>query len=98
MSLYAKIRRMYFREHTPISEIARKTSLSRNTVKKWLKAPLRGELKYASRAGPSKLDPYAAELGRHWTPMRGAPSAIGARCWCCLARSRPRAIPAVTRA
>jgi transposase len=62
MSLYAKIRRMYFREHTPINEIARKTSLSRNTIKKWLKTPLQAQLKYAPRAGPSKLDPYAAEL------------------------------------
>ena len=39
MILYAKIRRMYFREKLSISEIARKTSLSRNTVKKWLRAP-----------------------------------------------------------
>ena len=62
MSLYAKIRRMYFRDQTPISEIARKTSLSRNTIKRWLKAPLRAELVYARRPGPSKLDPYAAEL------------------------------------
>ena len=38
MVMYAKIRRMYFRENQSISEIARKTSLSRNTVKKWLLA------------------------------------------------------------
>jgi transposase len=62
MSLYAKIRRMHFREKLPISEIARKTSLSRNTIKKWLKAPERAELKYARRKTPSKLDPYVAEL------------------------------------
>jgi transposase len=62
MSLYAKIRRMYFREKTPISEIARKTSLSRNTIKKWLKVPVCAELKYPPRTAPSKLDPYAAEL------------------------------------
>ncbi len=29
MRLYAKIRRMYFREHTSINQITRKTSLSR---------------------------------------------------------------------
>ncbi len=37
MVMYAKIRRMHFREHLTISEIQRRTSLSRNTIKKWLK-------------------------------------------------------------
>jgi predicted DNA-binding protein YlxM (UPF0122 family) len=30
---------MYFRDELSINEIARRTSLSRNTVKKWLKMP-----------------------------------------------------------
>ena len=46
MILYAKIRRMYFREKLSISEISRKTSLSRNTVKKWLREPDGTEAKY----------------------------------------------------
>ena len=46
MIVYAKIRRMYFREKLSISEIARKTSLSRNTVKKWLREPDGTEAKY----------------------------------------------------
>ena len=37
-SMYAKVRRMFFREKLSISEIQRRTSLSRNTVRKWLKA------------------------------------------------------------
>jgi hypothetical protein len=53
MSLYAITRRMYFREHSPIIEIARKASLSRNTIRKRLKTPVLGEMKYAPRAGPS---------------------------------------------
>ena len=84
MSLYAKIRRMHFREKMPISEIARKTSLSRNTIKKWLKAPLHAELKYERRKVPSM-------------PMHTDPSAIDAHCWVCFANSRPRAIPAAIR-
>ncbi|EGQ61090.1 transposase, degenerate, partial [Acidithiobacillus sp. GGI-221] len=39
MVMYAKVRRMFFREHVSISEIGRRTSLSRNTIKKWLRAP-----------------------------------------------------------
>ena len=33
MVMYAKIRRMYFRDKLSINEISRKTSLSWNTVK-----------------------------------------------------------------
>ena len=39
MALVGKIRRMYLRDNMSFSEIARRTSLSRNTVKKWLKVP-----------------------------------------------------------
>ena len=52
MIVYAKIRRMYFREKLSISEtgwpraISRKTSLSRNTVKKWLREPEGTEAQY----------------------------------------------------
>ena len=46
MVMYAKIRRMFFREHLTISEIQRRTSLSRNTIKKWLKEPDEAATKY----------------------------------------------------
>ena len=56
MVMYAKIRRMYFREHLTINEIKRRTSLSRNTIKKWLKdaeAP-----QYQRRKRDGKLTPF----------------------------------------
>ena len=37
MSTYAKVRRLFHRDHLSISEIQRRTSLSRNTIKAWLK-------------------------------------------------------------
>ena len=40
MVMYTKIRRMFFREYLSISEIARRTTLIRNTIKKWLKTLL----------------------------------------------------------
>jgi transposase len=64
MSMYAKVRRMHFRDKTPINEIARCTSLSRNTIKKWLKAPVRADLKVVRPAGTTKLDAYVEELHR----------------------------------
>ena len=39
MAMIAKIKRMYFREKLSISEIARRTSLTRNTIKAWLFKP-----------------------------------------------------------
>jgi len=58
MVMNAKIRRMYFRENLPINEIARRTSLSRNTIKKWLNAPEGAEVKYRRKAAETLLTPY----------------------------------------
>jgi transposase len=62
MILYAKIRRMYFRDQLSINEIVRRTSLSRNTVKKWLKMPTGIEPAYQRRSMPTKLTPYEEQL------------------------------------
>lgn len=53
MIIYAKIRRMYFREQLSINEIARRTSLSRNTIKKWLRAPEGSTPGYQRREKPT---------------------------------------------
>ncbi len=62
MSQYSKVRRMYFREKVAISAIARRNNLSRNTVRKWLQAPERDELRYTRPQGKTKLDPFMAAL------------------------------------
>lgn len=55
MVMYAKIRRMHFCEHLTISGIQRRTSLSRNTIKKWLRE---GEGPHIQRRNrDSKLTP-----------------------------------------
>jgi len=58
MVMYAKIRRMFFREHLSISEIARRTTLTRNTIKKWLKAADGSEPKYRRIPKLTKLTPF----------------------------------------
>ena len=40
MAMYAKVRRMRLRDGLSISEIARRTSLARNTIKTWLRRGL----------------------------------------------------------
>ena len=64
MAMYAKVRRMFFREKLSISEIQRRTSLSRNTVRKWLKAEATGGPKYERRGMATKLKPFEEQLRR----------------------------------
>jgi transposase len=62
MALLGKIRAMHLRDGKSISEIARLTSLSRNTIKKWLKANPGAVPKYRRRDVPSKLTPFVEQL------------------------------------
>jgi transposase len=62
MAMYAKVRRMRLRDGLPISEIARRTSLSRNTIKAWLRGPVRSEMQYRRTGMPKKIGPYEARL------------------------------------
>ncbi|SED05836.1 Transposase [Burkholderia sp. WP9] len=62
MGILAKIRRMYFREKVPLREIARRTGLSRNTVRSWLRQTDAVEPKYPKRVSPSVVDEWAAQL------------------------------------
>ena len=61
MELLNVIRRMSLRLKLPIREIARRTGLSRNTVKKHLNAGTI-EPKFAISDRPNKLDPFAEKL------------------------------------
>ena len=61
MALVSVIRRWHLRDGMPIREIARRTGLSRNTVRKYL-ASKDLEPAYPSRKSPSKLDSYEETL------------------------------------
>ena len=61
MGLLNVIRRLALREQVSIREIARRTGLSRNTIKKYLNAGT-VEPKFAVPERPSKLDPFADKL------------------------------------
>ena len=62
MAMIGKIRRMHFRQGKSVREIVRLTSLSRNTVRKWLKTPLEGEPRYRRSVRPSKLSVFHESL------------------------------------
>jgi transposase len=61
MALLSVIRRWHFREGMPIREIGRRTGLSRNTVRKYLRGGA-VEPKFKVPERPSKLDPFAEKL------------------------------------
>ena len=62
MEMIGKVRRMKLREQLSNSEIAKRTGLSRNTVKKWLKAPGDQAPKYKRQSGFTKLSAFEVTL------------------------------------
>jgi transposase len=62
MEMIGKVRRMKLREQLSNSEIAKRTGLSRNTVKKWLKAPGDQTPKYKRQSGFTKLSAFEGTL------------------------------------
>jgi len=63
MELLSVIRRWRYRDHFSIREISRRTGLSRNTVRKYLRSDS-VEPKFNAPDRPSKLDPYADKLSQ----------------------------------
>ena len=62
MDMIGKVRRMKLRDQLSLSEIAKRTGLSGNTVKKWLKAPGDVVPKYERTVVPGKLTPFEPVL------------------------------------
>ena len=62
MGMLAKIQRMYFRDKLPLREIAKRSGLSRNTLRCWLRQEDVVEPVYPARVSPSILDPYREQL------------------------------------
>ncbi len=62
MALMGKIRGMYFSDRKSISEIARLTSLSRNTIKRWLRAAPGTQPKYQRSKATTKLTAFVGTL------------------------------------
>ena len=61
VALLSIIRRWHLRDGMAIREIARRTGLSRNTIRKYLSTGI-VEPKYPERHSPSKLDLFAPKL------------------------------------
>lgn len=62
MNMLGKVRRLYYRDGLSLSEIERRTGLTRKTIRNWLNAPEGVEPKYRRRGGDTKITPYAEQL------------------------------------
>ena len=62
MGMLAKIRRMHFRDKLSLREIAKRSGLSRNTLRRWLRQQDVTEPVSPARVSPSILDPYREQL------------------------------------
>ena len=68
MEMLGRIRRMHIRDKVSLHEIAKRTGLSRNTVRSWLREPGEVQEPVYSRAPVfNKLSEFAAELERSLT-------------------------------
>ena len=67
MDMIGKVRRLKLRDQLSLSEIAKVTRLSRNTIKKWLKAPSDAPPKYERKVVERKLTDYEATLSQALT-------------------------------
>ena len=62
MNLLGKVRRLHYRDGLNLSEIERRTGLTRKTIRKWLKAPEGVEPNYRRKVGETKIGPFAERL------------------------------------
>ena len=72
MDLLSVIRRWHYRDRLPIREIERRTHLSRNTIRKYLRSETL-EPVFASTVRMSKLDPFAQKL-TNWLMLEASKS------------------------
>jgi transposase len=79
VALLSVIRRWHLREGVSIREIARRTKLSRNTIRKYLSSGVL-EAAYGKRRSASKLDPYA-EMLSSWLERELRRGRKGRRNW-----------------
>lgn len=64
MEMLGKVRRMYLRDMLSLHEISKRTGLSRNTLRKWVRVPEESVVppRYQREQKPTKLSPYHAVL------------------------------------
>jgi hypothetical protein len=97
MTMIGKVRRMFHRQNKSVREIARLTSLSRNTISKYLSMEIQEEPKYQRRSQSTRLTPFHEALVQALSVDAGGRRKSGAPPGCCSRRSRRAATMAAIR-
>jgi hypothetical protein len=96
MEMLGKIRRMYFRDKLSLHQIAKRTGLSRNTIRKLVRAPK----PLSQRTNGAQPSISSALFTRPWSrrsrPIRSGQKITAGAPKHFLSRSRPRVMTAVT--
>ena len=88
---------MYLRDKVSLHEITKRTGLSRNTVRRWLRTPEEVQVPaYNRAAGFSKLSGFMTELEQWFRAVRCGPSTIVARDARCSCKFKPAVMPVAT--
>ena len=97
MEMLGKIRRMYLRDKLSLHEIAKRTGLSRNTLRRWLRAPQEVQVPVYSRPQAlGKLSAFTGELEQALQADGHRSKRDRRRPRRCLRKSRGPAMPAAT--
>jgi transposase len=72
------VRRLFYRDGLSLSEIERRTGLTRKTIRRWLSAAEGTEPKYRRRRRDTKIAPFAAQLTKALEVDAPPRSGIGA--------------------
>ena len=89
------IRRMYYRDGLSLSEIERRTGITRKTIRLWLKTPEDTEPKYHRRPSDrSKIAPFSEYLTQALAmdarrPKRDRPALPASLVWCAAGQRGP---------
>ena len=76
MNQLGKVRRLYYREGLTLSEIERRTGLTRKTIRRWLKEAEGVDRSTGGRPRTPRSSRSKSGLPRCWRRMRAAPSVI----------------------
>ena len=66
MNVLGKVRRLYYRDGLSMSEIERRTGVTRKTIRKWLQAPEGVEPKYRRRNGAVTATRRSRRMRSSW--------------------------------
>ncbi len=89
MEMIGKIRRMYLRDRLSLHEITKRTGLSRNTIRNWLRSPKEtAPPTYRRSERPCKLSAFHDCWNRHSKPMPTVSSKTGVPARTCLRKSK----------